>query len=38
MPAATLIIEIAVGLGALVLGGWLAMQLRQRRLASPDAA
>jgi uncharacterized membrane protein YqgA involved in biofilm formation len=38
LPAATLIIEIAVALGALVLAGWLAMQVRQRRLAAPDAA
>jgi uncharacterized membrane protein HdeD (DUF308 family) len=38
VPAATLIIEICVGLGALVLGGWLAVQLRQRRLAALDAA
>ena len=38
VPAATLIIEICVALGALTLGGWLAVQLRQRRLAAPDAA
>jgi uncharacterized protein len=38
MPAATLIIEIAVALGALALGGWLIAQLRQRRLPAHDAA
>jgi uncharacterized membrane protein YfcA len=38
MPAATLIIEISVALGALALLGWLGHQLRQRRVPSPDAA
>jgi uncharacterized membrane protein YfcA len=38
MPAATLIIEISVALGALMLVGWLGHQLRQRRVPSPDAA
>ena len=38
VPAATLIIEIAVGLGALALLGWLGVQLRQRRLPVHDAA
>jgi hypothetical protein len=37
-PAATLVIEIAVAFGALALVGWLAMQLRQRRLPVQDAA
>ena len=37
-PAATLIIEIAVALGALALVGWLAVQVRQRRLPAHDAA
>ncbi len=38
LPAATLIIEIAIGLGALALCAWLALQLRQRRLPAHDAA
>jgi uncharacterized membrane protein YfcA len=38
VPAATLIIEIAVGGGALVLLAWLGQQLRQRRLPAHDAA
>jgi uncharacterized membrane protein YfcA len=38
LPAATLIIEIAVALGGLALVGWLALQLRQRRLLAHDAA
>ncbi len=37
VPAATLIIEIGVGLGAVVLLGWIATQLRQRRLPAHDA-
>jgi uncharacterized membrane protein YfcA len=36
VPAATLIIEIAVGCGALALLAWLGAQLRQRRLPAPD--
>jgi uncharacterized membrane protein YfcA len=36
VPAATLIIEIGVGVGAAVLLGWLAAQLRQRRLPVHD--
>jgi hypothetical protein len=36
VPAATLIIEIAVGIGALALLAWGAAQLRQRRLPAPD--
>jgi uncharacterized protein len=38
VPAATLIIEIGVGVGALVLLAWVAAQLRQRRLPATDAA
>jgi uncharacterized membrane protein YfcA len=38
VPAATLIIEIAVAVGALALAGWLVAQLRQRRLPAHDAA
>jgi uncharacterized membrane protein YfcA len=36
VPAATLIIEIGVGVGAAALLGWLAAQLRQRRLPAHD--
>ena len=38
VPAATLIIEIAVALGGLVLLAWGAISLRQRRLPVQDAA
>jgi uncharacterized membrane protein YfcA len=38
VPAATLVIEIAVACGALALAGWIALQLRQRRLPVQDAA
>ena len=38
VPAATLIIEIGVGVGALALLVWVATELRQRRVPSPDAA
>ena len=38
VPAATLIIEIAVALGGLVLLAWGARSLRQRRLPVQDAA
>lgn len=38
LPAATLIIEVAVAIGGLALIGWLALQLRQRRLPAHDAA
>jgi uncharacterized membrane protein YfcA len=38
VPAATLIIEIAVACGALVLLAWLGQQLRQRRLPAHDPA
>lgn len=37
VPAASLIIEIGVGLGAVVLLAWIATQLRQRRLPAHDA-
>ena len=38
LPSATLIIEIGVACGAVALAGWIAMQLRQRRLPVQDAA
>ena len=38
LPAATLIIEIGVGFGALVLLAWIGTQLRQRRLPVHDPA
>jgi uncharacterized protein len=38
LPSATLIIEIGVACGGLALAGWIAMQLRQRRLPVQDAA
>jgi hypothetical protein len=38
VPASTLIIEIAVALGAVALLAWIAAGLRQRRVAVQDAA